>query len=127
MPIIKSAKKRVRVAEKATIRNVKTKRSIRAAIKALQAAISSGDNKNTTTALSKAQSELDKAAKKGLLHKNTVARRKSKLAAKAKAAGTKPEAKKAVKPAAAKKTTAKKPAAKKPAAKKTTTKKTTEK
>lgn len=82
MPIIKSAKKRVRVAKKATIRNVKTKRSLKVAIKSFLA-------KPAADAHAKAQSALDKAGKKGVMHKNKVARKKRQLAAKAKAAGTK--------------------------------------
>ena len=45
MPIIKSAKKRVRTAEKAAIRNSKTKRSLKSAVKAFQKAITGGDKK----------------------------------------------------------------------------------
>jgi len=113
MPIIKSAKKRVKVAKKATIRNSKTKRSLKRAVKAFAAALTGG--KKVSEAHSKAQSELDKAVKKGLLHKNKVARKKSQLARAAKAAG-------APKPAAKKKTVAKAPA-KKAAAKKAPVKK----
>jgi ribosomal protein S20 len=134
VPIIKSAKKRVRVARKATVRNVKTKRSLKTAIKAFHAAITGG--KKSTEEKSKAQSNLDKAAKKGVMHKNKVARKQSQLAAKAKAAGAAPATKKAAakpatkktaapkKAAATKKTTtAKKPVAKKAPAKKPATKK----
>ena len=88
MPIIKSAKKRVRVASKAATRNSKTKRTLRSAIKSFHAAIT-GDNANS------AQSALDIAVKKGVIHKK------------------KPVAKPAVKKAVAKKAPAKKPAAKK--------------
>jgi small subunit ribosomal protein S20 len=107
MPIIKSAKKRVKVAKKATIRNSKTKRSLKAAVKAFAAALTGG--KKVSEAHSKAQSEVDKAAKKGVMHKNKAARKKSQLARAAKAAGAEKPAKKAV---------AKKPAAKKAPAKK---------
>ncbi|MBX6334840.1 30S ribosomal protein S20 [Candidatus Saccharibacteria bacterium] len=103
MPIIKSAKKRVRVAKKAAVRNAKTKRSIKAAIKAFAAALTGG--KNAREAHAKAQSEIDKAAKKGVMHKNKAARKKAQLARKAKAAAA---AKPATKKAATKKTTAKK-------------------
>jgi small subunit ribosomal protein S20 len=107
MPIIKSAKKRVKVATKAAVRNTKTKRSLKSAVKAFAVALTGG--KKVSEAHAKAQSELDKAAKKGIMHKNKAARKKSQLARAAKAAG-------APKPAA-KKAPAKKPAAKKPAAK----------
>jgi small subunit ribosomal protein S20 len=108
MPIIKSAKKRVRVATKAAVRNSKTKRSLKSAVKTFAAALTGG--KKVAEAHAKAQSELDKAAKKGVMHKNKAARKKSQLARAAKTAGApKPAAKKA----AAKKAPAKKPAAKK--------------
>lgn len=117
MPIIKSAKKRTRTAQKAAVRNSKTKRSLKSALKLF------GKSPSAKTH-SSAQSNLDKAVKKGLMHKNKAARLKKQAAAKAKAAGVKPSAsKKAAAPkkaAPAKKTTAaKKPAAKKPVAKKT--------
>jgi small subunit ribosomal protein S20 len=111
MPIIKSAKKRVRVASKAAIRNSKTKRSLRTAIKAFHANITA---KNADSA----QSALDIAVKKGVIHKNKAARKKKQLAAKAKQAKATPAKKTAVK-----KAPVKKPTAKKPVAKKTTTKK----
>ncbi len=121
MPIIKSAKKRVRVARKATVRNAKTKRNLRVSMKTF-------GSSTTSKSFSEAQSALDKAGKKGLMHKNKIARKKRQLAAAAKAAGVKTagSAKKAssksAKPAA-KKTVAKKPAAKKSPAKKPTAKK----
>jgi small subunit ribosomal protein S20 len=110
MPIIKSAKKRVRTARKAAIRNSKTKRSLRTALKSFTSS-------PTAKSQSAAQSNLDKAVKKGVIHKNKASRLKSQAAKKAKAAG--------VKPAAAKKAAPAKPkaAAKKPAAKKATAKK----
>lgn len=114
MPIIKSAKKRVRVANKAAIRNSKTKRSLKSALKVFHKVASAG-GKKTAEAQSKAQSELDKAVKKGVIHKNKAARQKSKLAAKAKATGTSKAA--PAKKSATKKTTAK------TAASKSTTKK----
>jgi|SRR3989344_4147285 len=114
MPIIKSAKKRVRVSRKATVRNAKTKRTLRLALKSFQSSLS-GSTHN------KAQSALDKAGKKGLLHKNKVARKKKQLAAAAKKAGIKPT------PKTQKKTVAKKPAVKKAAPKKLVAKKTTKK
>lgn len=118
MPIIKSAKKRVKQTEKATIRNAKTKRSLRESIKNFV-------KKPTADAHNQAQSNLDKAAKKGLVHKNKVARKKRQLAAAAKKAGVKPTASKKATPVkkTAPKSTAKKAPAKKPATKKTTVKK----
>lgn len=111
MPIIKSAKKRVRVAKKAAVRNSKTKRSLKSALKLFAKSPSS-------KAQSAAQSNLDKAVKKGVIHKNKAARLKKQAAAKAKAAGVKSAKAAAKKAAPAKKTAAKKPAAKKAPAKK---------
>lgn len=103
MPIIKSAKKRVRTANKAAIRNRQTKRILKDAVKSFASALTGG--KKVSEAHAKAQSELDKAAKKGVMHKNKVARKKRQLAKAAKAAvSAKPVAKKAP----AKKTAAKK-------------------
>jgi small subunit ribosomal protein S20 len=130
MPIIKSAKKRVKVANKAAIRNSKTKRSLKSAIKNFGKALTAKDKKTTMQALDKVQSELDKAGKKGVMHKNKVARKKAQAARAAKTASgvTKTAAPKAKAPAAKKPAVKKAPAkkaapAKKPAAKKTTTKK----
>jgi len=108
MPLIKSAKKRVRTAHKAAARNSKTKRSLKDALKSF---VKSPSAKTQSAA----QSNIDKAVKKGLVHKNKAARVKRKLAARAKAAG--------VKPSASKKTVSAKPAARKPAAKKPATRK----
>lgn len=104
MPIIKSAKKRVRTANKAAVRNSKTKRALRAATKLFAGSPSA-------KAHSDVQSSLDKAVKKGIIHKNKAARLKKQAAAKAKAAGVKP-GKSATKTKAPAKPTAKKPAAK---------------
>lgn len=115
MPIIKSAKKAARQAVKRTAHNGEIKRAIKAALKAFKA-------NPTPENAAKAQSEYDKAVKKGLIKKNTASRRKANLAKIAKSANVKPAAKKAAKPAA--KPAAKKAApakAAKPAAKKTTT------
>lgn len=119
MPIIKSAIKRMKQTIKRNERNVGIKREIKDATKAFLA-------KPSSEGLSKAHSELDTAVKKGLLKKNTVARRKSQLAKVAKDAGVKlaPAKKAAPKATAAKPAAAKKPAtAKKPAATKATAEK----
>ncbi len=104
MPIIKSAKKAARQAVKRTAQNQQIKKFIKAALKAFKA-------DPTPENLSKAQSEYDKAAKKGLLKKNTASRRKANLVKIAKNAKNEAQA--------APKKTVKKAAAKKPAAKKT--------
>lgn len=126
MPIIKSAKKRVKIATKAHVRNARTKRTLREALKAFAKAVESGKSADILKTQQEAISALDVAAKKAVIHKNKAARQKASLSAQAKAAGAKPGkavAKKApAKPAAAKKPAAKAPA-KKPAAKKPAPKK----
>ena len=112
MPIIKSAKKRVKTTKKATIRNSRVKKSLRGALKDFTKSTNSKNH-------SAAQSALDKAAKKGLLHKNKVARKKRQLAAAAKKAGVKvAKAEPKAKSASGGKAPAKKVAAKKAPAKK---------
>jgi small subunit ribosomal protein S20 len=125
MPIIKSAKKRVKTAAKARARNAGTKRSLRDAVKAFSKAVESGKPAEITKTQREAVSALDTAVKKAIIHKNKAARQKAALAAKAKAAGVKPAkapakpaAKKAASPKKTAKTSAKKPAAKKPVPKK---------
>lgn len=119
MPIIKSAKKRVKVARKATVRNAKTKRTLREALKAFSKALTGGNSAEISKAEREAKRALDVAAKKAVIHKNKASRKKSQLAAKAKAGGAKSTTGKKA-PA---KSTAKKPAAKKPTAKKAPAKK----
>ncbi len=111
MPIIKSAKKRVRVAHKATVRNSKTKRNLKTSLKLFAKSPSS-------KALSSAQSNLDKALKKGVVHKNKAARLKRQAAKQAKAAGVKSTKTVVKKAAAPKKGVVKKTATKKPTPKK---------
>ena len=86
MPIIKSAKKRVRTIRKASIANAKTKRTMRESIKSFQSKASA--KKDTTQAQKDAFSAIDTAYKKGIISKNKAARKKSQINAAAKAAGT---------------------------------------
>ena len=124
MPIIKSAKKRVKVSTKATVRNAKTKRTLREAVKAFTAAVAGGKSSEVEAAHKKANSAIDTAAKKNVLHKNKAARKKAQLSAAAKKAGVKSTGKAAPKKVAPKKAPVKKAApAKKPAVKKQATKK----
>lgn len=100
MPIIKSAKKRVRTAEKAAIANSKTRKSVRKSVKALQHAIDSNDTKSLSKLFVEAQASIDTAVKKNVMHKKKAARKKSQLSNKVKSAGGKIS----TKAAAAKKT-----------------------
>ena len=105
MPIIKSAKKRVKVSKKAAIRNSKTKRILKAAIKTLHNNLSSG--KDVKKSHSAAQSAVAKAAKKNVIHKNRAARIQKQLAASAKAASKVTPKKATVKKSVPKKTASK--------------------
>ena len=116
MPIIKSAKKRVKVAAQATTRNARVKRAMREAIKTFTKALAQGKADEVNKAQRAAESAIDMAAKKKLIHKNKAARQKAKLAAMAKSAGVKA---KSSKPKAKNKPAAKKTPTKKTAAKKT--------
>lgn len=120
MPIIKSAKKRVKVAAKATTRNARTKRTLRDALKSFTKALESGRSADIAKAEQAAMSAIDMAAKKAVIHKNKAARKKAQVSAAAKATvrHSSPSSK-GVKPTkAAAKPAAKKPTAKKPIPKK---------
>ncbi len=78
MANIKSAKKRVLVAQKNQERNFAFKTSIKTAVKKVLALVGK-DEKELQAALSKAYQLCDKAVSKGILHKNTAARKKSRL------------------------------------------------
>lgn len=120
MPIIKSAKKRVKVSAKAATRNAKTKRTLREAVKSFHTALTGGKASEISETHAKANSAIDTASKKNVIHKNKAARKKSQLATAAKTAGAKPAA-------TTKKPASKKPATKKAAAKKPVAKKSAEK
>lgn len=115
MPIIKSAIKRARQQTKRRSHNLTVRHAVKKDVKAVVDAIATGDAKAAETALRAASSELDRAVKKGTLHRNTASRRISRLSkqvATSFATETKP----------AKKAAVKKPATKKPAAKKAASK-----
>ena len=77
-----SAKKRVRQNAKRRARNRSRKELIKNEVKAFNAALTSGDMKQAETALGKVAQRLDRTAAKGTIHKNTAARRRSRLAKK---------------------------------------------
>ena len=79
MANIKSAKKRVLIAEANRQRNVAWKSSIKTAFKKVLELASGKDKDAFAAALSKAYQLCDKAVSKGILHKNTAARKKSRL------------------------------------------------
>ncbi|MBR1425588.1 30S ribosomal protein S20 [bacterium] len=79
MANIKSAKKRVLIAEANRQRNVAWKSSIKTAAKKALELAKSEDKAALETAISKVYQLCDKAVSKGILHKNTAARKKSRL------------------------------------------------
>ena len=81
MPNIKSAKKRVVIAEKARQQNVAARSKMLTFIKNVIKAVESGDKEAAKAAFAVAEPVLDRAACKGLVHTNKAARHKSKLAA----------------------------------------------
>jgi small subunit ribosomal protein S20 len=76
---IKSAMKRAEIAAKRNERNKMVKSSLRTAIRKYREAIGT---ENAVAQLSSAFAALDKAASKGVIHKNTAARKKARLAKK---------------------------------------------
>ena len=84
MPNIKSAKKRVLISEKARQHNVAARSKMRTLVKNVLKAVMAGNKDEAKAAFALAEPVLDRAAGKGLIHKNKAARHKSKLAAKIK-------------------------------------------
>ncbi|HVB44312.1 MAG TPA: 30S ribosomal protein S20 [Streptosporangiaceae bacterium] len=80
MANIKSQIKRNRQNEKARQRNKAVKSSLKTAVRGFRDAADSGDAEKTAEALRAAYVKLDKAASKGVIHKNQAANRKSALA-----------------------------------------------
>ena len=78
----KSAKKRVQIGERNRLRNQAVKSRVKTFVKKVLTAIEAKEVEAATKALVLAQKELDKAVTKGILNKNSVSRKKSRLAAK---------------------------------------------
>ncbi len=82
MPNIKSAIKRVKTNEKRRAQNIAAKSALRTAIKKVETFVEAGDVAQATAAFTEASKKIDKAASKGLIHKNVASRQKSRLAKK---------------------------------------------
>ncbi|WKX70273.1 30S ribosomal protein S20 [Streptomyces sp. XD-27] len=80
MANIKSQIKRNKTNEKARLRNKAVKSSVKTAIRKTREAVAAGDVEKATVALGEAGKKLDKAASKGVMHKNAAANKKSALA-----------------------------------------------
>ena len=83
MANIKSQLKRIKTNEKARQRNKSTKSALKTSIRRFRDAAHSGDTAKATELAYAASRALDKAASKGIIHKNQAANRKSAIAAKA--------------------------------------------
>lgn len=80
MANIKSAKKRIEVAAIRTEKNKAIRSKVKTAIKKVDAAIAANDKEAAAAALKAATVEIDKAATKGVYHKNNASRKVSRLA-----------------------------------------------
>lgn len=75
-----SAEKRNRQAQKRRARNVQVRTGVKSAVKKVRDALTKGDATGAKQALHAAEKAIDKAASKGVLHKNAAARKISRLA-----------------------------------------------
>lgn len=80
MPIIKSQIKRLKISEKQRERNRAVKTALKTDIKKFEAACQSGDIDEVQGSYKHAARSLDKAASKGIIHKNNAANKKSRMA-----------------------------------------------
>ena len=86
MPNIKSAKKRVKIIEKKTLRNNMIKSAYKTSVKNFEAAIEAGKLEEAKVLFAEATKKIDQACSKGVIVKNTAARKKSSLSKKLNAA-----------------------------------------
>ena len=82
MPNIKSAIKRVSVIETKTLKNNMIKSEYKTAVKKFETAVADGNKEKAEEALKLATKKIDGACSKGIIKKNTAARKKSNLAKK---------------------------------------------
>ena len=86
MPNIKSAKKRVKIIEKKTLRNNMIKSAYKTAVRKFDEAVKAGNVEEAKVLFSEATKKIDQACTKGVIVKNTAARKKSSLSKKLNAA-----------------------------------------
>ncbi len=79
MPNIKSAKKRVLISKAAYEKNKADKSELKTIIKKFEAAVAAGSQEEASAAYKTAVKSVDQAVNKGILHKNTAARKKSSM------------------------------------------------
>ncbi|MHB8652229.1 MAG: 30S ribosomal protein S20 [Minisyncoccota bacterium] len=79
MPIIKSAKKALRSSARKKVYNDRRRKAVKEAVKNIQKTVLEKGSAETAKLLSLAYQAIDKAAKRGVIKKNTAARKKSRL------------------------------------------------
>ena len=79
MANIKSQEKRILTNERARLRNQSVRSSLRTAVRGFREAVEAGEKDKAAELLASASRKLDKAATKGVIHKNQAARRTSRL------------------------------------------------
>ena len=82
MPNIKSAKKRVKIIKKKTLTNNMIKSAYKSAVKKFEQAVAVGNKAEATTLMAEATKKVDQACTKGVIVKNTAARKKSSMSKK---------------------------------------------
>jgi len=80
---IKSQRKRIKTNEKARLRNKDVKSAVKTAVRKFREAADAGDTAAATALAREANRTLDKAASKGVIHKNQAANRKSSISKRA--------------------------------------------
>lgn len=80
MANLKSSKKDIKRIAKRTAVNKSVRTSLKTYVKKVRTAVESGDAEQIQTALTTAYKSLDKAAQRGIIHKNQASRRKSRIA-----------------------------------------------
>ena len=84
MPITRNAKKALRVSDRKAAVNARTKKVLKEGVKTVQKLVSTKSWKEAKDSLAKAYSAIDKAAKKGVIKKNTASRKKARISKMAK-------------------------------------------
>ena len=82
MPNIKSAKKRVKIIEKKTLTNNMIKSAYKSAVKKFEQAVAAGNKAEATTLMSESTKKVYQSCTKGVIVKNTAARKKSSMSKK---------------------------------------------
>ncbi len=79
MPIIKSAKKALRGSKRKHVFNLRRNKAMSETVKGMKKLVAGKDKKEAEALLPKMYQAIDKAAKRGIIKKNTAARKKSRL------------------------------------------------